>query len=179
MVNLKLHLYFPGWEWGGGWGWVVIIKYKAKISSTGTGLANWNWAWQKRPFFLPKANCDGQYIKYYVKTWKFFNFFQLYNSKFSIHSLIALDTVQAQKYKFYHIYFYTFNGYFWWHKTWQALIQKYWKHAWTIQIWTLRSPIIIISNHYSYSWIWTKVKPLFILIWKNPKNRDTITPLQN
>ena len=32
MVNIKLHLYFPGWV--GGWGGVVIIKLKANLSST-------------------------------------------------------------------------------------------------------------------------------------------------
>ena len=36
MVNIKLHLYFPGWVGVGGWGWlgVVIIKLKANLSST-------------------------------------------------------------------------------------------------------------------------------------------------
>ena len=32
MVNIKLHLYFPGWGWG--WVGVVIIKLKANLSST-------------------------------------------------------------------------------------------------------------------------------------------------
>ena len=36
MVNIKLHLYFPGWVGVGvgGGGWVVIIKLKANLSST-------------------------------------------------------------------------------------------------------------------------------------------------
>ena len=34
MVNIKLHLYFPGWGWVG----VVIIKLKANLSSNWTEL---------------------------------------------------------------------------------------------------------------------------------------------